>query len=389
MRFRYPAYSYVLFALFLLGNIAEASIAMQVTHKVRIYWSFTDAIEIELYGEQSPRHVANFLRYVNEGVYDDSFSHRSDAYGPKFLQGGSFSVPDPFDINALGSNPIVPTYGPIQNEYDPSNGLFNSPGTLAAARTAHPDSATTGWFINVTNNANAFPNYTVFGKVTKGFNILSAIPYQIQLWQINQLYAARDPDDDYLLHPLATTPIVNTGTNQMPQLLLPVFQKFVEIPVVPGDINMDGIVSQADLDAWAAAQAPLGSVTNFAADLNGDRRVDDYDRQIVLHHLGNGQLNNLVGDFNGNGVVNQADYLWWKTLYGSTEHLYADANGDGIVDAADYTLWRNNLGATLPGALQIAGAANVPEPSTAIAAVILGLSGGAIWRRKRRRDAVA
>ncbi|HMP08331.1 MAG TPA: dockerin type I domain-containing protein [Lacipirellulaceae bacterium] len=56
----------------------------------------------------------------------------------------------------------------------------------------------------------------------------------------------------------------------------------------------------------------------------------------------------LAGDYDGNGTVEAADYLFWKQSYGQTVEPYtgADGNGDGKVDAADYTVWRNNLGAT-------------------------------------------
>ncbi|QDT68814.1 Beta-L-arabinobiosidase precursor [Planctomycetes bacterium MalM25] len=56
----------------------------------------------------------------------------------------------------------------------------------------------------------------------------------------------------------------------------------------------------------------------------------------------------LTGDYDGNGVVEQADYDVWKASYGSTSLLDADGNEDGVVDAADYSIWRDNLGQSLP-----------------------------------------
>jgi formylglycine-generating enzyme required for sulfatase activity len=82
------------------------------------------------------------------------------------------------------------------------------------------------------------------------------------------------------------------------------------------------------------------------------------------------------GDYNGNGVVDAADYDGWRQAYGSMVEpgSGADGNGDGMVDAADYVLWRNSLGQTALGAIAngISSAstrAAVPEP----AAWVMGL----------------
>ncbi|QDU55036.1 CotH kinase family protein [Aeoliella mucimassa] len=59
----------------------------------------------------------------------------------------------------------------------------------------------------------------------------------------------------------------------------------------------------------------------------------------------------LPGDYDGNGTVEQADYLVWKTQFGqevATPGTGADGNLDGVVSLADYTIWRDNLGATIP-----------------------------------------
>lgn len=66
----------------------------------------------------------------------------------------------------------------------------------------------------------------------------------------------------------------------------------------------------------------------------------------------------LVGDYDGNGSVDAADYQVWRTSFGSTTELAADGNGNNAIDAADYTLWRDNLGAVhecVPGPFEITG----------------------------------
>jgi hypothetical protein len=82
-----------------------------------------------------------------------------------------------------------------------------------------------------------------------------------------------------------------------------------------------------------------------------------------------------VGDYNGDGVVDMADFAVWRSAFGSSTIIYgsgADGNYDGKVDAADFTVWRNNLGAGGQEAFA------VPEPSawmlTILAAVAVGQS---------------
>jgi PEP-CTERM motif-containing protein/dockerin type I repeat protein len=81
----------------------------------------------------------------------------------------------------------------------------------------------------------------------------------------------------------------------------------------------------------------------------------------------------LPGDFNGDGVVSDADYTIWADNYGASGATFAmgDANGDGEVSDADYTIWADNYGAT---------SAAVPEPTTM---ALVALGGLAMIRRKR------
>ena len=83
----------------------------------------------------------------------------------------------------------------------------------------------------------------------------------------------------------------------------------------------------------------------------------------------------LTGDFNGDGVVDSADYTVWRDAegYDKTGNA-ADANGDGRVDTADYDLWAANFGAT-------AASLSVPEPTAAVLALSLLATAGARRRR--------
>jgi cyclophilin family peptidyl-prolyl cis-trans isomerase len=134
--------------------------------KIKLETSKGD-IELELDGEKAPISVANFVKYVKSGHYTDTIFHRVI---PGFMvQAGNFKANMEEKMNEA----------PIKNESQ--NGLKNARGTIAMARTSVPDSATSQFFINVNDNANLdYPSfdgvgYAVFGKVTKGMDVVDAI----------------------------------------------------------------------------------------------------------------------------------------------------------------------------------------------------------------------
>ncbi|MGV8162085.1 MAG: peptidylprolyl isomerase [Candidatus Nanoarchaeia archaeon] len=123
-------------------------------------------IEIELDSKNAPISTENFLAYVNKGHYDGTVFHRVI---PKFMvQGGGF----------LPNGSQKETLAPIKLES--RNGLNNTRGTIAMARTNVPDSATSQFFINTQDNAflNYKPGndgYAVFGKVISGMEVVDEI----------------------------------------------------------------------------------------------------------------------------------------------------------------------------------------------------------------------
>ena len=124
---------------------------------------------IELYPENAPNTVQNFLQYVKDGHYNGTIFHRVI---PGFMiQGGGFTAN--FDEK--------PTRPPIKNEA--GNGLRNGVGMVSMARTADPHSATAQFFVNVAENptldfraptAQGY-GYTPFGKVVKGMDVVERI----------------------------------------------------------------------------------------------------------------------------------------------------------------------------------------------------------------------
>ncbi|HEX4414066.1 MAG TPA: PEP-CTERM sorting domain-containing protein [Lacipirellulaceae bacterium] len=89
----------------------------------------------------------------------------------------------------------------------------------------------------------------------------------------------------------------------------------------------------------------------------------------VSYNISPASTGPLTGDFDGNGVVDENDYVLWR--HGDTR---ADANGDTLVDQTDYDIWRANFGNTNggPGAGSSLGSAAVPEP-TSIGLMLVGL----------------
>ena len=118
---------------------------------------------------KAPKSVENFLAYVDAKHYDGTVFHR--VISNFMIQGGGYD-------QALEKRS---TRAPIQNEAD--NGLKNTRGTVAMARTGDPHSATAQFFVNVTDNAfldhtakdGQGWGYAVFGKVTDGMDVVDKI----------------------------------------------------------------------------------------------------------------------------------------------------------------------------------------------------------------------
>lgn len=89
------------------------------------------------------------------------------------------------------------------------------------------------------------------------------------------------------------------------------------------------------------------------------------------------------GDFNGDGLVNLADYTLWRNTLGSTSLLAADGNGNQRIDAADYGVWKSHFGQqTSTSSTSVAGA-EVPEPNMAALALLAAAVGIAAYKKGR------
>ena len=154
--------------ILLSALLGAASFAAQAETRAVIETNLGN-IELSLDEQKAPKTVANFVNYANKGFYNGTIFHRViDGF---MIQGGGFT-PDMLQKS---------TDAPIANEA--ANGLKNTVGTIAMARTAAPHSATSQFFINVADNTPL--NYTaptpqgygyaVYGKVSKGMDVVNKI----------------------------------------------------------------------------------------------------------------------------------------------------------------------------------------------------------------------
>lgn len=136
-------------------------------------------ITLELYPQEAPVSVANFLQYANDGFYEGTVFHRVISHF--MIQGGGMILVETDD----GMNLIPkPTRETIVNEAD--NGLKNERGTVAMARTNEVNSASSQFFINVELNGSLDHTgkensrswgYAVFGRVVDGMDVVDDIRF--------------------------------------------------------------------------------------------------------------------------------------------------------------------------------------------------------------------
>ena len=167
----------VLIYLFLLSSTPVQTPAAQTPavpspapgNPVAVISTSLGDITVELFKDKAPVSVENFLQYVSAGFYTGTIFHR--VVGGFVIQGGGHTA----DMSEKPTNP------PIQNEA--TNGLKNTRGTLAMARLRALRSATSQFYINLSNNSSLdhrgyAPDdfgYAVFGRVLSGMDVVDAI----------------------------------------------------------------------------------------------------------------------------------------------------------------------------------------------------------------------
>ena len=209
-------------------------------------------ITLELFPEDAPITVENFLYYVNTGFYDDLLFHR--VIDDFVIQAGAFYEEDDIIFWREPGDPI------INESY---NGLSNLYGTIAMARTTDPNSATSQFYINDANNTfldreNASDGfgYCVFGHVIDGMDVAEIIS------QANTI--SLDPPFEDLPYPLIY--IIEAQLIGPPEYWL------------SSDLNDDGIINFEDFSVLAGDWSePAGE---YPGDLDGSLTVDVNDLDI-------------------------------------------------------------------------------------------------------------
>ena len=231
-------------------------------------------IEVQLHPNDAPLSVANFLSYVNapdvvndDGSterrnYDGTFIHRSV---PGFIvQGGGFFAP----VN--GTVTEVPAQAPIMNEF----GISNTRGTLAFAKLGgDPDSATNQWFFNTADNSGVPPlgldfqngGFTVFGTVVSGLNVVD---------QIEALGTGNFGG------PFTDVPLISVAPD-----VFVVVNSVSVVPVLRGDVDLDGAVTFADIPPFIARLS--GGVYQNEADVDQNAAIDFADIPAFIAVLSN------------------------------------------------------------------------------------------------------
>ncbi len=129
---------------------------------------------MELFPKAAPRTVANFVSLANTGFYNNLVWHR-------IVKGFAIQIGDPTSRNgggnpsrwgSTGSSQTVPLEA---SQALVSEGYVNDAGSLGMARTSDPNSGSSQFFINLSNNSFLNGQYTVFGKVTGGMDVVNKL----------------------------------------------------------------------------------------------------------------------------------------------------------------------------------------------------------------------
>jgi hypothetical protein len=163
---------------------------------------------------------------------------------------------------------------------------------------------------------------------------------------------------------------------------------------VPSGSSWQNLTFDVSPSAWqyvgqfggTSIDAALATVTQFRLlhHRNPSFTGDDIAASFLVDNITAEAVVAPSGDYNGNGVVDAADYVIWRKALNEPAvpaGSGADGNANGTIDSGDYDFWAARFGNTVPGA----GAARVlavPEPA-ALVLLVIGLAiANAVWRKR-------
>ena len=278
----------------------------------------TQQIHLAFFSQDAPLTVANFIRYIEAGRFTDNLIHRSV---PGFIiQGGGFR----FNGSAIGD---IPSFPDVQNE----PGISNTRGTVAMAKLDNkPDSATSGWFINLANNASNLDNqtggFTVFARVLS--NGMSVADQVAALGVFDASFDLGGAFEDLPLSAanLARSSFVETSASLVSPLQFTASSSNTNLVVANVDSDGKLQLTPSQLNSGDA------TITIVATDLQGGKTETSF---IVTVNS------------------NEETYADWRTKYDfineDSATASADPDQDGWINLIEYTLGTDPLAPTKKG----------------------------------------
>ncbi|QOV88827.1 peptidylprolyl isomerase [Humisphaera borealis] len=258
---------------------------------------------VQLFDSRKPGTVQNFLRYVNADRYDGLIIHRSDTLGgstvlpPTILQGGGYVFP--------GFNHVA-TFPPIVNEFTSNGIISNTRGTLAMAKSSNPDSATSEWFLNLSDNSADLDDtgnsggFTVFAKVVDAdlpiVDAIAAVPR----------FAFASPFSTIPLRNYTNTDFSNSvtpGANNVISTTTDIISDVLTYSVSSSDPS----IAAASVDAAGQVALTYGSTVGTATVTVTATGVDGVTTGQTTFDVGVGQLDVTIGGTSGNKSVSFTD----------------------------------------------------------------------------------